>query len=126
MIGRWLKRRREAAAQVATDAEVLIEQFGDGAYNVARMRVIGADASGSDARHWTKVRREIARRTGRSHPDTATRYFDKECSKRSRHFRLRSLPVIAGLVPAISMRRARCLVNRDGRDEPGHDAERAC
>src|SRR5258707_1547938 len=29
--------------------------------------------------------------------------------------------VIAGLVPAISIRRALCLDYRDGRDKPGHD-----
>ena len=32
-----------------------------------------------------------------------------------------SLRVIAGLVPAISIRRAQCRYNRDGRDKPGHD-----
>ena len=29
--------------------------------------------------------------------------------------------VIAGLVPAISIRRAQCQNYRDGRDKPGHD-----
>jgi hypothetical protein len=29
--------------------------------------------------------------------------------------------VIAGLVPAISIRRAQCADYRDGRDKPGHD-----
>jgi hypothetical protein len=37
-----------------------------------------------------------------------------------------NFPVIAGLVPAISMNRAPlCHWNRDGRDEPGHDGDRA-
>jgi len=36
-------------------------------------------------------------------------------SSRSRRF------VIAGLVPAISIRRAQCPDYRDGRDKPGHD-----
>jgi hypothetical protein len=32
--------------------------------------------------------------------------------------------VIAGLDPAIPIRRARpCIMNRDGRDKPGHDEE---
>jgi hypothetical protein len=29
--------------------------------------------------------------------------------------------VIAGLVPAISLRRIMCSPDRDGRDKPGHD-----
>ena len=29
--------------------------------------------------------------------------------------------VMAGLVPAIPLRRAPCLPKRDARDEPGHD-----
>ena len=29
--------------------------------------------------------------------------------------------VIAGLVPAISLRRVQCVPNRDGRDKSGHD-----
>jgi len=34
-------------------------------------------------------------------------------------------PVITGLVPVISLRMAkRCLMNRDGRDKPGHDRQR--
>src|SRR5690349_9711317 len=43
-----------------------------------------------------------------------------DCNRSSSAFN-----VIAGLVPAISLREARlCPLNRDGRDKPGHDISR--
>lgn len=76
MILQWLKRRRAASAQVAADAEALMQQFGDAAYDEARRRAIDALARRPVDPHWSQVRREIGRRTDRSLVDTATRYLE--------------------------------------------------
>ena len=72
----WLKRRREAARQVAHDADALMRAFGEGAYGEARRRAIDALQRRPVDPHWSKVRREIGKRTGRIFVDTATRYLD--------------------------------------------------
>lgn len=81
MIFRWLQRRRESRALVASDAASLMQNFGASAYHVARDKaadvrrrnVLDGDR---DHRHWDRVRREIARRTKRSTTDTATRFLE--------------------------------------------------
>ena len=64
------------------DAEALIAAYGDSAYEQTRTRARdqrrGAviDSNRPEG-HWDRVRREIARRTGRQGGiDTATRYLD--------------------------------------------------
>jgi hypothetical protein len=81
MLG-WLRRRRNAKALTAENASALMQDFGDDAYFVARRRSIAAlrgeliDADrGAD--HWSKVRAEIGRSTGREFVDTATRYTNR-------------------------------------------------
>ena len=66
--------------EVAEDAQVLMERFGLAAYDEARTRArearLGRIIDGNrQAGHWDRVRAEIARRTGRAHVDTATRYL---------------------------------------------------
>ena len=64
---------------VDRDAQGLIERFGASAYDEARTRAREArlgrviDANRAEG-HWDRVRAEIARRTQRTHVDTATRY----------------------------------------------------
>lgn len=80
----WLRRRRVARlnrkAQVAAYVADMIARFGDQAYYVARDRdrderkgvVVDAARPG---RHWSAVKAEIAKVTGRKVGlDTATRY----------------------------------------------------
>jgi hypothetical protein len=74
----WLRSRREAAACVAADADALMARFGADAYAEARRRVIEQLRHGAADLHWSGVRREIARRGGRVHVDTATRYLDRQ------------------------------------------------
>lgn len=65
---------------VSTDAASLIARFSDSAYDVARQRARDArsgktfDANRPDG-HWDRVRQDIARRTGHTVLDTATRYL---------------------------------------------------
>jgi hypothetical protein len=60
----WLRRRREARALVDSDAQALIEHFGNGAYLEAHIRqreakrAIGGDRT---PRHWERVKEEIER-----------------------------------------------------------------
>ena len=67
-------------ALVEADALLLIENYGDAAYQIARQRAAGARRGVVDGNrpvgHWHDVRREIARRTGRDGRDTATRMID--------------------------------------------------
>ena len=71
---------RTRLREVSEDAQVLMETFGTAAYDEARTRAREArmgdviDAN-RQAGHWDRVRAEIARRTGRAHVDTATRYL---------------------------------------------------
>ena len=78
MLVRWLKWRREAFARVSADAEILIAQFGDGAYGEARMRAVCALKRKPFDPHWGKVRRLIGKRTRRVFLDTATRYLEEQ------------------------------------------------
>jgi hypothetical protein len=79
----WRERRKALRRLVETDAIDLIARYGDAAYGVACQRfheegteVVSQERSKD---HWTRVKVEIARRTGRrSQIDTATRYVDKE------------------------------------------------
>ena len=75
-------RRRASTSLVAEDAAALIAACGEGAYQEARSRAreerLGTviDANRPPG-HWDRVRREIARMTGRqTGPDTATRYLE--------------------------------------------------
>ena len=77
MLRGWLKRRRKAAERAAADAEALIGEFGAAAYGEARRRGLDALQRQPFDPHWSKVRREIGRRTGRVFVDTATRYLEK-------------------------------------------------
>ena len=77
MVLGWFKLRREAASRVTSEADALMARFGAGAYAEARRLVIEHLRRGSPDPHWSRVRREIARRTGRVHLDTATRYLDR-------------------------------------------------
>jgi hypothetical protein len=67
---------------VDSDVNALLQSYGDGAYDEARTRArearLGRVMDGNrPAGHWDKVRREIARRTGRQVGlDTATRYTE--------------------------------------------------
>jgi hypothetical protein len=56
-----IRRRAEWKAAIAADARRLIESFHELAYFEARERVRGRCI---DARHWTAVKLEIARRQG--------------------------------------------------------------
>jgi hypothetical protein len=78
MIRGWLRSRREAAARVAGDADALMARFGADAYAEARRRVIEQLRRRPADLHWSRVRPEIARRLGRVHVDTATRYLDRQ------------------------------------------------
>jgi hypothetical protein len=77
MILRWLRRQRDARVRVEADAETLMQQFGDAAYQEARTRAIDALRHQSTDEHWTRVRQEIGRRTRRRHVDTATRFLER-------------------------------------------------
>lgn len=69
----WSLLTGKARARAARDASLLIELFGDRAYEEARRR-----ARESGDRHWSRVRSIIARRTGRAtRLDTATRYLEE-------------------------------------------------
>jgi len=79
MVFRWRRWWRGTLEQllreqILHDAQSLIAQFGDGAYDEARKRAIDARTRDPVDPHWDKVRREIGRRIGRVHLDTATRY----------------------------------------------------
>lgn len=68
-----------AQTTAAEDAQALITRFGASAYDEARTRAretrLGNVIDGNRREgHWDRVRAEIARRTGRAHVDTATRY----------------------------------------------------
>jgi KTSC domain len=77
----WLKRQAELSRRAAAEAEALIARLGDeGAYQEARSRVGGTRDYQSPDLYWVRVRREIARRTGRDHVDTATRYLEPDGS----------------------------------------------
>jgi hypothetical protein len=81
MMFEWQQRRLAGKALIEGDAAALMQEFGDGAYHVARDRALAArrgdviDAD-RDAHHWDHVRAEIARRTRRGVTDTATRYVE--------------------------------------------------
>jgi hypothetical protein len=60
-----IRRRLEWKAAIAADARRLIENFNDRAYFEARERVRGRCLDGArQARYWTAVKLEIARRQG--------------------------------------------------------------
>lgn len=66
MLSRLIHRRAAEKAAVLADADRLISRFSDRAYYEARDRVRGRCMDGTNsARHWTNVKREIARRQGR-------------------------------------------------------------
>jgi hypothetical protein len=78
----WLKKRREERALIESDADAMIETFGDAAYLEARKwvvaelayKVIDADRP---AGHWALVRAEVRRRVKpQTKSDTATRYLE--------------------------------------------------
>lgn len=75
-------RKRVFGDDVREDASLLIERFGDEAYDRARQRSRdfqdnGPDDSGKPAGHWNRVAVEIARVTKRRiGVDTATRYLE--------------------------------------------------
>ena len=64
----WLRRRREARALVDSDAQALIERFGEDAYLEARLRqhdasrVIDVDRPPG---HWERVKEAIRKQQGR-------------------------------------------------------------
>lgn len=75
-------RKRAVLSLLESDVNSLLQAFGNGAYDEARTRAREArlgkvvDGNRPDG-HWDKVRREIARRTGREVGlDTATRYTE--------------------------------------------------
>jgi hypothetical protein len=75
-----LRFRAHLHDTVAEDASRLIARFGLAAYDEARSRArdarLGNVIDGNRPEgHWDRVRAEIARRTGRVHVDTATRYL---------------------------------------------------
>lgn len=76
------RRRRISGGLVAADAQALIAAHGDDAYEQTRTRGreerAGSVIDGNRPRgHWDRVRREIARRTGKqTGRDTATRYLE--------------------------------------------------
>jgi len=76
MLFAWLKQRRKASRRISADADSLIAQFGQNAYGEARSRAIQALRRRPVDPHWSDVRREIGRRTGRVFLDTATRYLE--------------------------------------------------
>jgi hypothetical protein len=56
----------------------MIVLFGDGAYYEARNRALAAARRQPHDPYWTRVRREIARRTRGDYVDTATRYLEPD------------------------------------------------
>lgn len=78
----FLRERRRRRAQVAKDAQDLIDAHGASAYYEARALAreirLGTliDHDRPEERHWDRVRAEIARRTKRQWVDTATRYLE--------------------------------------------------
>lgn len=68
-IRNWLRARQERRALVDSDARDLIARFGDQAYYEARMRDFDelrnatVDANRPPG-HWSRVKYEVARRTG--------------------------------------------------------------
>ena len=69
----WLRRRRERAQQIETDASTLIREFGSDAYAEARLMQRRAK-SFEDRRHWRNVALAIAHKSAkRIGLDTATR-----------------------------------------------------
>ena len=65
----WLRRRREVHALVDSDAQALIERFGNGAYLEAHIRQREAKrAIGGNRppRHWERVKEEISERQERA------------------------------------------------------------
>ena len=69
----WLRRRREQAKRIGTEAAALISDLGDGAYSEARRRARQASSDEME-REWNRVALAIARKTGRRVGiDTATR-----------------------------------------------------
>jgi hypothetical protein len=75
-------RKPAALNLLESDVNSLLQAFGDSAYDEARTRArearLGKVMDGNRPNgHWDKVRREIARRTGRQVGlDTATRYTE--------------------------------------------------
>jgi hypothetical protein len=73
--------KRARPALIEQDADALIASYGSGAYDEARTRArearLGRVLDGNrPVDHWDKVRREIARLTGRQVGlDTANRYI---------------------------------------------------
>jgi hypothetical protein len=61
-----IKRQRNNAGLVTSDAAALIQQFGEQAYYEARRRVQSGGSAPSDRPrgHWTRVKLEIAKRQG--------------------------------------------------------------
>lgn len=82
MLTRWLRRRREWEELAAADASVLMQRFGDLAYDEVRRRAREAEQQnvldGNRPKgHWARVGKIIAERTGRDFVDTATRCLDR-------------------------------------------------
>lgn len=81
MVFGWLKRRRLRARQVEADADMLMQRFGDLAYDEARRRsresrqTAVLDGNRPHG-HWGEVRKVIGQRLGRDGLDTATRYLE--------------------------------------------------
>ncbi len=70
---------REPPPDVMADADALSAR-GDEAYDVARHR---ARVAWKAYLHWDGVRRELARRSGRSFLDTATRMLERRRGRQS-------------------------------------------
>ena len=69
----WLRRRRDQAERIGTEAAALISGLGDGAYSEARRRAREASSDEME-REWNRVALTIAHKTGRQVGlDTATR-----------------------------------------------------
>lgn len=82
MLPKWLSRALKARAASREDAAALIRRdYGDDALSLARTRAREARSGKTidvdrDARHWDRVRGQVARRLNVSKVDTATRMLD--------------------------------------------------
>lgn len=66
MIRSWLARRRDYQALVTAEATRLIEMEGGAGYYTARQiaRLAVAQGDNESAKHWSRVARQVADRTG--------------------------------------------------------------
>jgi len=83
MLFHWLERRRRRQQLAEADADTFMEGYGDRAYDEMRRRVREADQrtvidGNRDRGHWQRVGGIIARRSGKTGLDTATRYLERK------------------------------------------------